>query len=150
MMGKVYTFYSYKGGVGRTMAMANVGALLSIWGKKVLMIDWDLEAPGLENYFKEGQETLSMILEGKRLDRSVDSSKNNIQYDAGNIIWTNHISSIPIPNNGQSFHLDLLHAGRKDDNYIKRVREMDYGSFYEENGGGDFGEMRAYWINVTI
>ncbi len=26
---------------------------------------------------------------------------------------------------------------------------MDYGSFYEENGGGDFlEEMRAYWINA--
>lgn len=149
-MGKVYTFYSYKGGVGRTMAMANVGALLSIWGKKVLMIDWDLEAPGLENYFKEGQETF--INDIRRKEGLIDlliHRKNNIQYDAGHIIWTNHISSIPIPNNGQSFHLDLLHAGRKDDNYIKRVREMDYGSFYEENGGGDFlEEMRAYWINA--
>ncbi|MBK7439749.1 MAG: hypothetical protein IPI77_24130 [Saprospiraceae bacterium] len=59
------------------------------------------------------------------------------------------MSRLSIRNNGQSSHLDLLHAGRKDDNYIKRVREMDYGSFYEENGGGDFlEEMRAYWINA--
>ncbi len=83
-MGKVYTFYSYKGGVGRTMAMANVGALLSIWGKKVLMIDWDLEAPGLENYFKEGQETF--INDIRRKEGLIDlliHRKNNIQYDAG-------------------------------------------------------------------
>ena len=42
------TFYSYKGGVGRTMAMANVAALLARKGRKVVMLDFDLEAPGLD------------------------------------------------------------------------------------------------------
>ncbi len=51
--GYVYTFYSYKGGVGRSMALANVAALLARWGKKVLIVDWDLEAPGIEKYFEE-------------------------------------------------------------------------------------------------
>ena len=50
-MSAIVTFYSYKGGVGRTMALANVAVLLSQWGKKVLMVDWDLEAPGLEHFF---------------------------------------------------------------------------------------------------
>ena len=44
------TFYSYKGGVGRTMAMANTAANLSLMGESVLMIDFDLEAPGLETF----------------------------------------------------------------------------------------------------
>ena len=47
-MSQVITFYSYKGGVGRTMALANAAVLLSQWGYKTLVIDWDLEAPGLE------------------------------------------------------------------------------------------------------
>jgi MinD-like ATPase involved in chromosome partitioning or flagellar assembly len=47
----IYTFYSYKGGVGRSMAMANVAEWLYQQGKRVVMIDWDLEAPGLEGYF---------------------------------------------------------------------------------------------------
>lgn len=46
----VVTFYSYKGGVGRTMALANVAALLAQAGKRVLMVDFDLEAPGLPSY----------------------------------------------------------------------------------------------------
>jgi cellulose biosynthesis protein BcsQ len=29
--GIVYTFYSYKGGVGRTMALANSAAVLAKW-----------------------------------------------------------------------------------------------------------------------
>ena len=44
------TFYSYKGGVGRTMAMANVAALLARKGRKVVMLDFDLEAPGLDSF----------------------------------------------------------------------------------------------------
>lgn len=49
--GKVCTFYSYKGGVGRTFALANIAAVLTRWGYRVLCIDWDLEAPGLHLYF---------------------------------------------------------------------------------------------------
>src|SRR5580698_2026224 len=51
MPGIVYTFYSYKGGVGRSMALPNVAALLAKWGHSVLVVDWDLEAPGLERFF---------------------------------------------------------------------------------------------------
>src|ERR1700674_4298959 len=50
-MAKVITFYSYKGGTGRSMALANVAWILASQGKRVLMIDWDLEAPGLHRYF---------------------------------------------------------------------------------------------------
>jgi tetratricopeptide (TPR) repeat protein/MinD-like ATPase involved in chromosome partitioning or flagellar assembly len=47
----IYTFYSFKGGVGRSMALANVAELLYQRGARVLMVDFDLEAPGLERYF---------------------------------------------------------------------------------------------------
>jgi cellulose biosynthesis protein BcsQ len=54
--GEIITFYSYKGGTGRSMALANVACLLakhSNTNEKVLMIDWDLEAPGLHWFFHE-------------------------------------------------------------------------------------------------
>lgn len=41
------TFYSFKGGVGRTMALANTALLLAGAKRRVLVIDCDLEAPGL-------------------------------------------------------------------------------------------------------
>lgn len=53
--GKVITFYSYKGGTGRSMALANTACLLargSEEGGGVLMVDWDLDAPGLHEYFR--------------------------------------------------------------------------------------------------
>ncbi|MEU4096593.1 FxSxx-COOH system tetratricopeptide repeat protein [Streptomyces sp. NPDC026673] len=49
--GRIITFYSYKGGVGRTMAVANIAWILASNGHRVLACDWDLEAPGLHHYF---------------------------------------------------------------------------------------------------
>lgn len=49
--GKIVTFYSYKGGTGRSMAVANIAWILASQGKRVLLVDWDLEAPGLHRYF---------------------------------------------------------------------------------------------------
>ena len=78
-IGKIITFYSYKGGVGRSMALSNVAALLSKWGKKVLIVDFDLEAPGIENYFKKNAYHYSLkgkeyIINKKNID--FEFSKN--------------------------------------------------------------------------
>jgi MinD-like ATPase involved in chromosome partitioning or flagellar assembly/pimeloyl-ACP methyl ester carboxylesterase len=53
----IYTFYSFKGGVGRSMALANVAELLCAKKLNVLMVDFDLEAPGLERYFSDALST---------------------------------------------------------------------------------------------
>src|SRR4051794_38717068 len=66
-IGRIITFYSYKGGSGRTMALANVAFLLAANGHRVLAVDWDLESPGLHRYFhpflvdKELRETEGLI-----------------------------------------------------------------------------------------
>src|SRR5213080_966655 len=57
----IYTFYSYKGGVGRSMALANVAKWYYLRGLRVVMIDWDLEAPGLENFLYEQQDHLEKV-----------------------------------------------------------------------------------------
>lgn len=50
--GQITTFYSYKGGTGRSLILANVAWILASSGKRVLTVDWDLEAPGLHRYFE--------------------------------------------------------------------------------------------------
>ncbi|WP_319502140.1 KGGVGR-motif variant AAA ATPase [uncultured Draconibacterium sp.] len=50
---KTITFYSYKGGVGRTLALSNIAKRLNEFGKKVFIIDFDLEAPGVHYKFKD-------------------------------------------------------------------------------------------------
>src|SRR5262249_23112764 len=49
--GTIGTFYSYKGGTGRSMAVAHVRLLLGSAGARVRVVDWDLEAPGLRRFF---------------------------------------------------------------------------------------------------
>src|SRR3954468_2106989 len=48
---KTITFYSYKGGTGRTLAVANTALFLARFGHKVFVLDFDLEAPGLHYKF---------------------------------------------------------------------------------------------------
>jgi Mrp family chromosome partitioning ATPase len=43
----VVAFYGFKGGAGRTMALAHVAMLLADRGLRVAALDFDLEAPGL-------------------------------------------------------------------------------------------------------
>jgi hypothetical protein len=45
------SFYSYKGGVGRTLVVANVAKFLARFGQRVFAVDFDLEAPGLHYKF---------------------------------------------------------------------------------------------------
>jgi predicted acylesterase/phospholipase RssA/MinD-like ATPase involved in chromosome partitioning or flagellar assembly len=69
----IYTFYSYKGGVGRSMALANVAQCFYQQGLRVLMIDWDLEAPGLESFFYQ---------DAKGVERS-EESLNKVRSNLG-------------------------------------------------------------------
>ena len=55
---RVFTFYSYKGGVGRSMALLNLAYFLHSRGRHVLMVDLDLEAPGVSGFLERNQELL--------------------------------------------------------------------------------------------
>lgn len=46
----VTTFYSFKGGVGRTTLLVNAACVLADRGERVLLWDLDLEAPGVHHF----------------------------------------------------------------------------------------------------
>ena len=56
---KTFTFYSYKGGVGRTLALVNIANRLAEFGKKVCILDFDLEAPGCKANMPKNFNSLS-------------------------------------------------------------------------------------------
>ncbi len=64
--GKIVTFYSYKGGTGRTMALANVAWILASNGLKVLVVDWDLDSPGLHKYFHPFLDPAKITADARR------------------------------------------------------------------------------------
>jgi len=52
----IFTFYSYKGGVGRSLALVNCAYALAGRGRHVLVVDMDLEAPGISGFLHRNKE----------------------------------------------------------------------------------------------
>jgi MinD-like ATPase involved in chromosome partitioning or flagellar assembly len=48
---RTIAFYSYKGGTGRTLTVVNTARFLAYFGYRVVVLDFDLEAPGLHYKF---------------------------------------------------------------------------------------------------
>lgn len=118
--GKIITFYSFKGGVGRTMALANTAFLAASHGKRVLVMDWDLEAPGLAYYFRGVQEP--------SVARELRSSPGilNVLWD-----WVHCVQS----GNKE----DVEKTTEKFDSgqpFQECVRELVDPEFFEASGGG--------------
>ncbi|OQP60591.1 hypothetical protein A3860_32780 [Niastella vici] len=137
-MSSIITFYSYKGGVGRTMALANIAYELSKRNSKVLIVDWDLEAPGIERYFSGFK--IENTSEG--LLQLLLSYKNDAKPDYRNFLW--QIET------GTSFPISLLHSGRDKDpaSYSALLQNFDWGDFFtKENGGNHIENLRKQWQN---
>lgn len=145
LQGKTITFYSCKGGVGRSMALINVVCLLAKKGIKVLMIDWDLEAPGLDTYFngevkKSDIGLVDLILESREFFK--DDNNNNeekVEEFLSNNLSRFIKSSLKLKEQkklkgankeNNIFTLDLIKAGKFDDNYTTRLSSINWMDFY--------------------
>ena len=159
MSGRVVTFFSWKGGVGRTMALANVGIQLARRGKRVLLVDWDLEAPGLDRYFVAADEgtkpLLRLVMPSDRtglLGLLVEAAATSATPSLGS--WQRRCIAVDIPqikaaNDIKSIAASPLHllpsgAGRPD--YAPRLHSFSWSSFFEDAGGGGWLEdLRNQW-----
>jgi tetratricopeptide (TPR) repeat protein/MinD-like ATPase involved in chromosome partitioning or flagellar assembly len=142
-MGKVVTFYSYKGGVGRSMALANVAVLLAQWGYKVLIVDWDLEAPGIEQYFKQFIDLRTASNHKGVVDLLEDIASGRIAAPE-QLNWRDYILEIGLQNVGEQLH--IITAGSRTEQYFYRLRQVDVQRLYDENKGGLFIEyLRNEW-----
>jgi cellulose biosynthesis protein BcsQ len=136
-VGKIITFYSYKGGTGRTMALANVAVTLARERRaKVLMIDWDLEAPGLHRFFEtDGDDAQQGLIDLFLAIREVLPGKADVSEGSDVIspqqFWEavnvdGYITRTSTP------ELYLMRAGRFDENYPTRVNTFDWEGLYEK------------------
>ncbi|MFB8239335.1 FxSxx-COOH system tetratricopeptide repeat protein [Kitasatospora purpeofusca] len=140
--GTVVTFYSFKGGTGRTMALANLGWILASQGLRVLVVDWDLEAPGLHRYYHpllvdpelHGTDGLIDMLRAY-VDEALPGPDRRgpgpdprewlavpgrlEQYLCG--------LALDLPDGGK---LDLMPAGRQNAAYSAAVTSFNWRSFY--------------------
>ena len=133
-MSQIVTFYSYKGGVGRSMALANIAVLLARRHLRVLVVDWDLEAPGLERYFTyftiepQGDGLLNMFTD-RAAGRTVD--------------YRDYLWSVA----DEEFQMSFLPSGKDvDTDYSVKLEQFEWDGFFQD-GGGDFVEsLRARWL----
>ncbi|MFN0095305.1 MAG: KGGVGR-motif variant AAA ATPase [Dehalococcoidia bacterium] len=131
---KVITFYSYKGGVGRTMTLANVAwRLANKSGFHVIVADWDLEAPGLHRFFgitDEQAETTPGILE------FLEAWKAAIDEDAETAPdLTPWLLDLPDDLKPKFGSVRVLTAGKQTDDYSRRISGFDWREFYDKRWG---------------
>ena len=105
----IVTFYSFKGGTGRSMALVNTALELVKDGRKVLIVDFDLEAPGLDTF---------------SLPRPLGPTKGIVEFvheyletskapDVSEFVYES-----PVVSTGG--HLWIMPAGVPDDSYDER------------------------------
>lgn len=140
--GIAYTFYSFKGGVGRSMALANVGALLAKWDRTVLLLDWDLEAPGLEKFFAKHAPEVVTLRDNK--PGIVDLILGHA--DGSPIDWHDAVMTVPIGANGA--RVSMISAGRSGADYSSRLHRIDFDRLFADRALGSYiEELRNEWLS---
>ena len=160
--GRIITFYSYKGGTGRTMLLANVAWVLASNGKRVLAVDWDLEAPGLHRYLHpflvdpelSGTEGVIDFVTDYAMRAMTPGPKDP---DAWRSLADLSRYAVSLEHNGfpADATLDFAPAGRQGDAYAVHVNSFNWQDFYGRLGGGAFIEavkerLRADYDYVLI
>ena len=144
--GEVITFYSYKGGTGRSMLLANMAWVLASAGQRVLVMDWDLEAPGLHRYFRPflGADVELREQDGVMewltdyWDAALDAPETPVaqlmleQADPRHYVRT--LDTGPYLSGG----IDLMCAGRQSRHYAPLVADFDFTRLFERLRGGQF------------
>jgi tetratricopeptide (TPR) repeat protein len=143
--GEIITFFSYKGGTGRTMALANVAWILASQGKRVLVVDWDLDSPGLHRFFHPFlNDELFSATPGvmEMLSDFARAATQNPDRNAPG--WHERYARVlphaisldwPFPDAGT---LDIISAGRQGNSYAALVAGFQWDNFYNRLGGGAF------------
>ena len=142
----VVTFYSFKGGVGRTLALLNVAYEIAASGQRVLVVDFDLEAPAIRP---------------DRWRQSVNDDENDRvgrgPTDPGVVEFvTRYLETMRVPPVSDYIvdatpedcegHLSVMPAGAVDGTYGKRLNAIDWGLLYTARDGYVmFEDVRAQW-----
>ncbi len=157
----IFTFYSYKGGVGRSLALAHVAHAFAERGLRVLMVDFDLEAPGLERYGLDGREAVRTAREHLGLVDLILAYRRTLTSDLAFEArefrdWKKFVMTLRDPVNALGGRLDLMTAGRRAPaeqlrDYALNVRTFDWVDFFHNwHGDAFFQWLRSEWTRPDI
>jgi len=159
--GTVVTFYSFKGGTGRTMALANVAWILASNGKRVLAADWDLESPGLHRFLAPFLDQAGMgttrgvigMIQAFENAHIVDLPRPpgwHREYSRV-VPWVVQVDW-QFPGGGS---LDFLPAGSHNRDFASQLLSLNWDTFFERLGGELFfdalrEDMKANYDYVLV
>lgn len=155
-----YAFVSYKGGAGRTSAMVNTSNALAVQGLNVLLVDLDVEAPGLPIFssvkipdpFFQPDVLFNIHNPNQSLVQCCDADSAQIPLegwqsvlDEDGLIVESRLNDLPVyecrskdhhPLEGRKFALTL--GGRFEANPPGKKSTKDVGSIYASTGWSYF------------
>ncbi|OBR97162.1 MULTISPECIES: AAA family ATPase [Clostridium] len=108
---RVISFYSYKGGVGRTVALVQTANLLSAKGKKVALIDMDIEAPSFNDIFSDDIQT----------ENGLVNYLYNKLYNLEKIEVSSIVSKLSLNTKGDVY---IVPAGNINKKYVKMLESL--------------------------
>ena len=143
MNGTLITFYSFKGGVGRTQALANVAVALANRGHRVTVIDMDLESPGLHTFFFSRREATQRWSDGDMVQRPglMDYVESCFEMPAEDPWRRDYLVPCHHPSLRGNGEIHLLPPGRLDSSYPHRITSFSWQEFYEERQGYRYMEL---------
>lgn len=149
----IFSFYSYKGGVGRSQLCANVAAYLCHKkNKRVLLLDWDFEAPGLHYYFDEEYHDIKVNGSLELLEDYMAMMLTQDEVTEDHYQTFDPASFVPVlkaegwKREEERGCVDLIPAGCYNDNYTSRINNFNWFQFYNRLDGKVFIE----WLKQQI
>ncbi|MBI2893933.1 MAG: hypothetical protein HYY06_10305 [Deltaproteobacteria bacterium] len=113
----VIAFYGFRGGAGRTTALAHIAALLSARQVHVVAIDLDMEAPGLDRVLDcpEPEEDRGGLVLLRAAAMASDAERANVLRLAPHVVKSRLDLGAPIR---------VLPAGRLSERYLERLEDL--------------------------
>ncbi len=124
------TFYSYKGGSGRSLALANAAVYLAKLGFRVVALDFDLEAPGLHYKFSRNEDAAPLAVERGIVDYVNDFRLNG----EVSLPLKNFAICVPVPGIEKTM-VHLIPAGRAPSpEYWSMLSAINWHDLFYEKG----------------
>ncbi|MCL2926941.1 MAG: AAA family ATPase [Trichodesmium sp. MAG_R01] len=114
----IVSFFSFKGGVGRTTTLVATALTLARHGHRVAVVDLDLESPGISTFFFPDTEESPPGIIDYLLEKNIQGENWKLK---------DHLQLVNDPEllGDAEKSLPILSAGNVDNNYLEKLARLD-------------------------
>lgn len=127
----IVSFYSFKGGVGRTTAVIAMAMHLARRKQRVVLIDLDLEAPGLSALLPPTAGNVLLGAADYLLERPLASAVFPVDIAD----YSYQVDDERLVEGG--YPIRVIPAGRLDEQYLSKIALLDYRRLVQPAEGGE-------------